>query len=243
MNKYTEQYFSDLNIVHYYADATKNIGIWNSEKYLIEQYITKDSNILDVGCGTGRVSFGLYEEGYKNVSGIDLSEAMITQAININKSKDYNISFKCENAENLSFKDNSFDMVIFSFNGFCTIPNKDTRYKVMKEINRILKPSGTFIFMADDQRLKSKYKWYWNIELSKWAKAKQDKRIYDFGDLIFLDNNIEVFFHFFGKEELIELLNKCGFKLIKNISLKRFKERKEVLEYCPYGRFWIAQKI
>jgi len=243
MNNYTEQYFSNDNIVNEYTQATSNIGLWNSERQLINRYTNKNATILDIGCGAGRVSFGLYSEGYKDIFGIDLSHNMIERANNINNMKGYNIDFRCESAEELTFIDNTFDMAIFSFNGLCTIPNVYTRSKVIKEINRVLKPSGTFVFTADGQRMQSKYKKHWNMELQKWADVKQDERIQDYGDIIFVDKGLECFFHFFSKEELIELLNKSGFKLLKSISLNRFKESKEVLDFCPYGRFWIAQKI
>jgi ubiquinone/menaquinone biosynthesis C-methylase UbiE len=238
----TLDYFSDNKIVDYYSKAIECVGLWNSEKQLIKKYSNKNSYILDVGCGAGRVSFGLYKEGYRNLYGIDLSQEMINKANNINNNNKLNIQFSCQDASDLNFNDNFFDLIIFSFNGFCTIPTREIRYQVCNEINRVLKSNGIFIFLADNQRNQSKYKWYWKNELLKWAKNNQDKRIYDFGDLIFIDDNIECFFHFYGKDELIEMLNKSGFELINNISINKFKESESVKEFCPYGVFWITKK-
>ena len=43
------------------------------------------------------------------------------------------------------FKDNSFDFILFSFNGIDYISH-DERLKVLEEIRRILKPEGYFCF-------------------------------------------------------------------------------------------------
>lgn len=42
--------------------------------------VQKDAEILDFGCGYGRVMKHLYEQGYKNLTGIDISEQLIQRA-------------------------------------------------------------------------------------------------------------------------------------------------------------------
>jgi ubiquinone/menaquinone biosynthesis C-methylase UbiE len=237
-----DKYFSNENIVDYYKDVIENVGLWNSEKTIISKYSNLNSKILDIGCGVGRLSFGLLKEGYKNIYGIDISHKMIIQANNMNKLYNSNIIFSCQDASDMNFNNNYFDVTIFSFNGLCTIPFKEKRFKVLKEINRVLKNDGIFIFMADDQRMNIKYKEHWETELNKWATQSQDKRLYDFGDIIFKDQGEEAFFHFFGKDELIELLNKSGFILLNSISMNSFKENENIKSFCPKGRFWITKK-
>lgn len=58
-----------------------------------------------------------------------------------------NIKYHIGSAEALPFADNSIDTVILTL-GLCTIPD----YKqAIKEIHRVLKPSGTYIFLEHQQ--------------------------------------------------------------------------------------------
>lgn len=71
---------------------------------------SKDSKILDVGCGTGLFLYYLKHFGYKNHSGIDISKE------NIEFVRE-NITGKCEYIdmfEYLSGKENWFDMIVMN---------------------------------------------------------------------------------------------------------------------------------
>ena len=87
-----------------YSNAIKNIGLWKSEKYVINKYFDRDKSILDVGCGAGRTTFNLYDLGYKNITGLDLTPEMISAAKTINKEKQTNIEFIVGDATDLKFE-------------------------------------------------------------------------------------------------------------------------------------------
>jgi len=97
----------------------------------------KGQSLLDIGCGPGFLTRHFASKGY-NVTAVDLSEkaVMLTQkslelyALNARVLED--------NAENLKFKDNSFDYVISSGVLHHT---PDTRKSVL-EAYRVLKPGG-----------------------------------------------------------------------------------------------------
>ena len=42
----------------------------------------KNNKILDVGCGSGAFSFVLFEQGFRNITGIDISDKLIEIANN-----------------------------------------------------------------------------------------------------------------------------------------------------------------
>jgi SAM-dependent methyltransferase len=58
------------------------------------------------------------------------------------KLDDASIEFRVEDAQNLSFADNTFDVVVFQF-GLMFLPDKQ---KGLAEAFRVLKPGGTLIF-------------------------------------------------------------------------------------------------
>ena len=100
------------------------------------------SKILDVATGTGKQAFAFAKKGY-DVTGIDLSEAMLKVAIK--KNKYYNAKFALADATNLPFKDSSFDIssVSFALHDMPLI----IREKVLMEMVRVIKPEGMIIIV------------------------------------------------------------------------------------------------
>ena len=87
-----------------FADATKKLGLWQSEKYAFEKYLYQDDAILDIGCGTGRTTFALYKKGFQNITGIDLTPAMLNEAEKIAHEYNLDIPFILGDATNLPFQ-------------------------------------------------------------------------------------------------------------------------------------------
>ena len=120
------------------------IGLSQVEKTIVKKYFTrKNANVLDIGCGIGRTTIPLSEAGF-NVIGIDFSETLINKA----KAKFPNIDFRIGNACDLKFSDEGFDYALFSFNGIDLIYPEKERIKAIKEISRILKDEGIFVFSS-----------------------------------------------------------------------------------------------
>ncbi len=104
----------------------------------IEEPLTKDMQVLEVGTATGLVAKRISNQ-VKSIEATDYSEKMIETA----KKSEYasNINFSCANIFELPFDDNKFDTVIAS-NILHIIPEPD---KAMQEIKRVLKPNGLLI--------------------------------------------------------------------------------------------------
>lgn len=103
--------------------------------------------MLDIGVGGGRTTLHFARLAREYV-GIDCSEEMI-KACN-KRFADYpeNISFQICDVRNMSlFEDDSFDFILFSFNGIDYISHDD-RLKALAEIKRVLKPGGYFCFSS-----------------------------------------------------------------------------------------------
>ena len=115
--EYTKnQYNLDANIKRY-SEAIEKVGLWNSEKIVFGKYINKNTKILDLGCGAGRTTINLFKEGYTNIIGLDIADKLIGFAANYSKNHNLEIDFVVGDATKLEYEDNTFDVVIFSFNG------------------------------------------------------------------------------------------------------------------------------
>ena len=118
--------------------------IWLTE---IHRYLPKEKplNVLDVGTGTGFFAFLLAEEGH-SVTGIDLTEDMITGAKRMAERLGLKADFMIMDAEAPAFDSDSFDVII-SRNLTWTLPHLSRAYE---QWHRLLKPGGVLInFDAD----------------------------------------------------------------------------------------------
>ncbi len=68
-------------------------------------------NILEIGCGTGRIS-KIFAINNFNVTGIDISQKMLTMALIKAQEEKWNFNGIIADARNLPFKDNEFDIVL-----------------------------------------------------------------------------------------------------------------------------------
>ena len=106
-------------------------------------FLPNKATILDLGCGAGRTTSWLKQKGY-DVIGLDIAFNMVKQA----HDHQVAIPFLTGDATHLGFRDNSFDVVIFSFNGIDYISPYIKRLAALKEIRRVLKKNGLFIFSS-----------------------------------------------------------------------------------------------
>jgi SAM-dependent methyltransferase len=241
---FVKKSFSNEEIVNNYYNAVENVGLWQSEKKAIKKYFKEPSKILDIGCGTGRTTFGLYELGYNFVEGVDVSGTMINTARKISERKGLNINFYVGDALDLNFLKNIYDGALFSYNGIMHIPGYNNRIKALSEIKRILRPGATFIFTTHDDRYNNK-NWleFWEVEKEKWSYGNQDYRLNEYGDRIIEDKGGEVFIHIPTNEEVINSINEIGFDLIDTYMRDDICiEKNNVKQFSLDCRFWVVKK-
>lgn len=118
-------------------------GLTPLEQRLIDAYFKPAGSVLDIGCGTGRTTAPLAAAGHA-VIGIDYSAEMITFA----RTKYPDCDFRVMNACSLDFVENHFDYVLFSFTGLDSIAPYAKRLECLREIHRVLKPGGIFIYSS-----------------------------------------------------------------------------------------------
>ncbi len=143
LNKTT---YAAASIVNHYAQLTM---LQPAEKVVLDLLKQQTSKIkmLDIGVGGGRTTqhFSAIASEY---IGIDYSAEMISACNKRFKDSTQHVSFRVCDARDLSqFLDNSFDFILFSFNGI-DYASHDDRLNILKEINRIGKPGGYFFFSS-----------------------------------------------------------------------------------------------
>lgn len=125
---YREMFNNELD--HAWYVATRMLAF----NYL-KKNLTKNSRILDAGCGTGGTIQFLHNRGFKNIYGIDKS------AIALNYCKKRGIlNVTKGNINKLPYSSDSFDAVICLDVLYHQGVNPD---KALMEINRVLKKGGT----------------------------------------------------------------------------------------------------
>lgn len=116
--------------------------------------LLKDKKIglaLDIGCGNGLIDIMLVKKTGFQLIGCDISDTMLKMARANAKKENIDIKFENQNAYNLTYPDNNFDVVFsFGYVSAATYPN------ARKEVYRILKPGGLLI--CDFINHKSLYK-------------------------------------------------------------------------------------
>ena len=137
----------------HYARAAVQVGLWASERVLIERHFSKSHRILELGCGGGRVALGLLQSGYSDVIATDFSPIMVSLARAVLADHDVACEkiVEQQDATALTYPDACFDGAIYAFNGLMCLPSRAHRLAALRSIHRVLKPGGILLFTAPDR--------------------------------------------------------------------------------------------
>jgi ubiquinone/menaquinone biosynthesis C-methylase UbiE len=130
------------------------LGILEKET-LIHFGLKKDSYLIDVGCGSGRLALPLSRYSSGRYLGIDIVPELVNYARSIVKRPEW----RFEIAEGLKIpeKDSCADMVCF-FSVFTHLLHEQS-YIYLQEAKRVLKPGGIIVFSYLDFALEG----HWHV--------------------------------------------------------------------------------
>jgi len=113
----------------------------------IEGEINHDrgSEILDVGCGTGRHAIELAKRGYR-VTGVDLSESMLNRAREKAAEAEVTVEFIRCDARELSLPGRFDFALMLCEGGFSLMETDEMNYRILENVAQALKPAGKLIF-------------------------------------------------------------------------------------------------
>jgi ubiquinone/menaquinone biosynthesis C-methylase UbiE len=158
------QVYMAREIVQHYSQLRQ---LQPAEQTILELLDHQWSQIkmLDVGIGGGRTT-QYFSRVVKEYVGIDYSEEMVA-VCQKRFSSSSQLRIEVGDARDMSqFQDNSFDFILFSFNGLDVISHLD-RLQVLQEVKRVGKSGGYFFFSSHNlQGLEREFKWQNQISLN-----------------------------------------------------------------------------
>lgn len=148
----------------------------------------KKEKICDIACGDGTLSLLMAKKG-SEVSAIDLSDNAIKHAKEEASRENITVDFKIGNAENLPYESRYFDKVVSS----CALEHFHNDFSALKEMNRILKPSGILVLTVDS---------FTYPKTNEYLKKIHKKIAY--------------VVNYYGEDQLKNKLEQSGFEIIKS---------------------------
>ena len=218
--------WNNSNVTHEYEELNLRFDGEVAHLELCRDLI-EGGRVLDIGIGAGRTT-GMLLPKAKEYIGIDYSQDFVNRA----KVNYPEADIRLGDARDLSaFEDESFDVVFFSFNGIDYI-DLDGRMNCLKEVNRILKKEGRFIFSTHNRSLKTFNQFTSTLRHEKGfvkfksfikslknypthLKMKQSEEVYDSYAIINDSaHNFSLLTFYITKEEQQKQLESMGFELL-----------------------------
>ena len=103
----------------------------------------KNSKVLGLCCGTGRLTIPIAKEGY-TISGVDNSSTMLKQAKLKASEENCSISFIEEDIRTLDLQE-KFDLVFIPFNSIHHLYKNEDLFKAFNVVKKHLKKGGLFL--------------------------------------------------------------------------------------------------
>lgn len=242
--------FNDLLAVVHYTRAAHTLGLWKSERALIERFFPdREAALLEAGCGAGRVTLGLWALGYRHLVAFDFARELVDQARSLAIEREATaIEFRHADATRLKpakiWGDQKFAGALFMFNGLMQIPGREQRRAALRELHRVCVPGAPLLFTTHDRDWSPTERALWRLETLRWTRGTQDPRLVEFGDRYFEDEAGRTFMHLPDRTEILTDLKATGWSHSFDAMRKDIaKETRAVIDFSDECRFWSATRI
>ena len=109
---------------------------------LLAEYGVKEGNVVDLGCGTGKITRLLADAGYDMI-GVDLSEDMLSIAVNEEETQ--RILYLHQDMQELELYQEA-DAMVSICDSMNYIVEEEGLLEVFRRVNQYLRAGGVFIF-------------------------------------------------------------------------------------------------
>ncbi len=131
----------------YYDILTSNIDYQKHADYydnIISQYMPDKGILLDLACGTGSLSEAMAKSGY-DVIGVDLSEEMLSIALNKKFDSGLPIQYLCQDMCKLDMY-GTIDVTICALDSLNHLPDINSVKRAIERVSLFSNPNGIFVF-------------------------------------------------------------------------------------------------
>jgi len=145
--KLEHELYREIRVETYGQDLGQTSWVTAAESESIPNTLnlTRDSAVLEIGCGSGLYALHLAKRVGCHITGLDLNPHAIATATQLAAvaSLDTLADFRqCDASQPLDFADSSFDAT-FANDALCHIPG---RASLLRELFRVLRPGGCLLF-------------------------------------------------------------------------------------------------
>lgn len=196
------------------------------------------SQFLAIACGTGRRAVRIQELStlHYPITCVDLSAEMCSQAA------DKGINAHHGAWMDVSVPDQYFDVVTFLY-AFGHIPSAKERLASLKKIGAAMSSGGQLFF--DVFNIRDQHEWG-PMAVELYESRKLNDYGYERGDVFYKKRGGKAiaFLHYFEEQELVDLLEEAGFRLMQIDHIGYVVQSGQILEETDQGAFLIwAEKV
>ena len=220
----------------YDSYVTANLDL----QFFLNETSEFDDEILELMCGTGRVSIPLLESG-KKLCCVDYSKKMLHVFRSKIIGKDYPVSLIQMDVTKLDL-DKEFGLILLPFHSLSEILSSDLQFSALKSVSKHLKPGGIFICTLQNPTVRLKTVDGKTRQLGEFALIDNKKMIVSYSYKYNPDNGIVSGFQLYeiydNSNTLIDKRNlDINFKPISDLEFKKLIKSLDLVIINTYGDY------